>query len=180
MSTELDYRRLEVGELAWIGEIDRTERIESVFKQTGERLEEIEVDLNCPPWFDEGENDHTIAYQRADCVRYLAAGGIAVGAFDDDRLLGIGIVLPHIRPGIAQLAFLYVSDGFRRLGVGSTLTAELERLAREAGDTAIVVTSTPSGNTVRFYLGRGYEPMAEPLPELFEREPDDVHMQKRL
>jgi hypothetical protein len=33
---------------------------------------------------------------------------------------------------------------------------------------------------VRFYLGRGYEPMAEPLPELLEREPGDVHMQKWL
>jgi hypothetical protein len=33
---------------------------------------------------------------------------------------------------------------------------------------------------VRFYLRRGFEPMAEPLPELYEREPEDVHMRKRL
>jgi hypothetical protein len=33
---------------------------------------------------------------------------------------------------------------------------------------------------VRFYLGRGYEPMEEPLPELLELEPEDVHMSKQL
>jgi hypothetical protein len=33
---------------------------------------------------------------------------------------------------------------------------------------------------VRFYQGRGFELMARPLPELFEREPEDVHMRKVL
>jgi hypothetical protein len=41
-------------------------------------------------------------------------------------------------------------------------------------------SATPSANTVRFYKGRGFELMAEPLPELFEREPEDVHMRKVL
>ncbi len=135
---------------------------------------------DCPPWSDEGDGEHTIAYQRAECERYVDAGGTAVGAFDGERLVGLAIVVLHIRPEIAQLAFLYVTDGSRGLGVGTTLTAELERLAREAGDTAMVVSSVPSGNTVRFYLGRGYELMAAPLPELLAREPDDVHMRKDL
>ena len=34
----------------------------------------------------------------------------------------------------------------------------------------------PRENTVRFYLGRGFEPMADPFAELFELEPEDVHM----
>jgi hypothetical protein len=33
---------------------------------------------------------------------------------------------------------------------------------------------------VRFYLGRRYQLMAQPLPELFELEPDDVHMRTTL
>jgi hypothetical protein len=53
-------------------------------------------------------------------------------------------------------------------------------LARRVGDTEIVVTATPSENTVRFYLGRGYQPMAEPFPELLELEPEDIHMSKAL
>jgi hypothetical protein len=33
---------------------------------------------------------------------------------------------------------------------------------------------------VRFYQARGFEVIAEPLPELFELEPEDVHMRKVL
>jgi hypothetical protein len=33
---------------------------------------------------------------------------------------------------------------------------------------------------VRFCERRDYEPVAEPLPELYELEPEDVHMLKPL
>jgi hypothetical protein len=42
----------------------------------------------------------------------------------------------------------------------------------------MVVSATPSANTVEFYLHLGFQPMAEPLPELFELEPEDIHLQK--
>lgn len=87
---------------------------------------------------------------------------------------------PHIRPGVARLAYLHVSNGYRGQGVGVRLNEELKRIAREAGGAEIVVSATPAQNTVRFFLGRGYEPDAEPLPELLELEPDDVHLRKRL
>ncbi len=44
----------------------------------------------------------------------------------------------------------------------------------------MVVSATPSANTVRFYLNRGFAPMDEPLPELLELEPEDIHMRKSL
>jgi len=44
----------------------------------------------------------------------------------------------------------------------------------------MVVSATPSLNTVRFYQRRGFEPMAKPLPELYALEPEDVHLQKSL
>jgi predicted N-acetyltransferase YhbS len=94
------------------------------------------------------------------------AGGIALGAFADGRLVGIGVVVPHLRPGIAQLAFLHVSEPVRAAGIGSRLSDEMDRLARSAGDSAMVVSATPSANTVRFYQGCGFELMAEPPAEL--------------
>jgi GNAT superfamily N-acetyltransferase len=105
---------------------------------------------------------------------------MCIGAFDDDGLIGIGAVVPNLRPGVAQLAYLFVTDGRRGQGVGGSLTAELERLARDAGCRSMVVSAVPSRNTVDFYRGRGYEPAAEPLPELFELEPEDVHLEKTL
>jgi GNAT superfamily N-acetyltransferase len=174
------YRRLVAADLARIGEIDRSERIETLYVQHGSRLEEKAGDWSAPAWFSKGEGEHSVAHQRAECERHLAAGGIALGAFADGQLVGIGVVTPHIRPGIAQLAFLHVSNAYRARGVGGHLSDELERLARDRGDTTMVVSATPSFNTVRFYRRRGFEPMPEPLSELYELEPEDVHMEKRL
>lgn len=174
------YRRLERSELGRIDEIDRTERIESVYVQHGARLELVPGDFSASPWVIDGEGEHSVAGQRAALDRLVAAGAIALGAFDGDRLVAIGVVLRRLRPGISQLAYLHVSNGYRGLGIGGRLEGELERIAREAGDTSIVVSATPSLNTVRFYERRGFRPMAEPLPELYELEPEDVHMERSL
>jgi GNAT superfamily N-acetyltransferase len=179
--TQVGYRRLAAADLERLGEIDRTERIETLFVQHGRELEQrTGGDWSAPPWFTEGTGEHSVAHQIAECERHLEAGGIALGAFADERLVGIGIVTPHIRPGVAQLAFLHVSDGYRGRGVGGHLSDALEELARDGGDTTIVVSATPSPNTVRFYRRRGYELTQTPLPELFELEPEDVHMEKKL
>jgi GNAT superfamily N-acetyltransferase len=178
--SEITYSRLVPADLERIGEIDRTERIDTLYVQHGDQLERRFGDFSAPAWFTEGEGEHSVAHQRAECERQLAAGGIALGAFANGRLVGIGIVRPHIRPGIAQFAFLHVSNGCRAQGIGQHLSEELERLAREGGDTTMVVSATPSLNTVRFYLHRGFSPMVKPLPELYELEPEDVHLHKRL
>jgi GNAT superfamily N-acetyltransferase len=131
-------------------------------------------------WEEDGHVGHSVEGQRRALEHYVDAGGIALGAFSGKRLVGIGVVVPHIRPAIAQLAFLHVTESFRAAGIGTRLCDELEQIARGAGDSVIVVSATPSENTVRFYLGCGYAPMVEPLPELFELEPEDVHMRKIL
>jgi GNAT superfamily N-acetyltransferase len=174
------YSRLERADLARIGDIDRTEQIEVLYVQHGAELERRPGDWSARAWHAYGEDEHSVAAQRNACEHYLDVGGTALGAFDGERLVAIGVVVPHVRPGIAQLAYLHVSDGYRGRGIGVRLNDDLERVAREAGDEELVVSATPSENTVRFYLGRGFEPDAEPLPELFELEPEDVHLRKRL
>ncbi len=54
----------------------------------------------------------------------------------------------------------HVTEAFRAMGIGRRLSEELDLVARDAGDTEMVVSATPSENTVRFYLSRGYELMA--------------------
>jgi predicted N-acetyltransferase YhbS len=176
----IEYRPLQRHELGRVREIDRTEAIDTLYVQDGTSLREVHGDFSAAPWDSVGSGEHSVAAQRAELERYAGYGAICIGAFDDDRLVGIGVVRFHIRPGVAQLAYLHVSHGSRGQGVGIALAAELERLARQAGDTAMVVSATPSENTVRYYLNRGFTPMAEPLPELYELEPEDVHLEKRL
>ena len=185
MSTDLvprtiDYRRLAEDELALVRHIDRTEHIDALYTQHGTRLELRAGDFSASPWRLDGAGEHSVAAQVADVQEYVESGAVAFGAFDSDRLVGIAIVKSHVRPGIAQLAYLHVSNGYRAEGIGRRLCDALEVVAREAGDTSIVVSATPSLNTVRFYERRGFRPMVEPLPELLELEPEDVHMQKSL
>jgi GNAT superfamily N-acetyltransferase len=176
----VELRRLGRSELARVGEIDRRERIDVVYDQHGSQLVARHGDWSAAAWDPEGHGEHSVEGHVHALERYVDNGGIALGAFASGRLVGIGVVVPHLRPTIAQLAFLHVSAPVRAMGIGSRLSEELEQIARTAGDSAMVVSATPSGNTVRFYLGRGFRPMAEPLAELVELEPDDVHMTKVL
>ena len=179
-SDGLTIRRLERHELGRVDEIDRTERIDLIFVQRGAELEGRPGDWSAPAWDQVGDGEHSVVTHTRDLEHYVDAGGVALGVFDGGRLVGIGAVVPHLRPTIAQLAWLHVTAGRRDAGIGSRMSDALEAIAREAGDDRIVVSATPSEHTVTFYRRRGYEVMAEPLPELLAREPDDVHLQKRL
>ncbi|MBV8084939.1 MAG: GNAT family N-acetyltransferase [Chloroflexi bacterium] len=128
----------------------------------------------------DGDGDSSVAAKVRELEGYVDRGGIAWGAFAGERLVGIGVVVPHLRPGLAQLAFLHVTAAVRGTRIGGRLSEQLEHIARAAGDAEMVVSATPTGNTVRFYLGRGFQPMPEPLPELLALEPEDVHMRKKL
>jgi GNAT superfamily N-acetyltransferase len=178
VGTPIEFKRLTRPELSSVAEIDRTERIDLIYVQRGTELDEQRGNWRSPAWDPHGHGEHSVEAQRHALENYVDAGGIALGAFSNGQLVGIGVVVPHLRPGIAQLAFLHVSEAFRATGIGRRLSDKLDLIARDAGDTEIVVSATPSENTVRFYLNRGYELMARPLPELYELEPEDVHMKK--
>ncbi len=133
----ITYRPLAAADLERLGEIDRTERIETLYIQQGEQLVERAATFDVPPWSAEGDHEHSLAYLRAFCERHLAAATRSAAASDAD-------------------------------------------IARAAGHTTMVVSATPSVHTVRFYVGCGFAPMAEPLPELYALEPEDVHLSKSL
>lgn len=180
MEPALEFRDLARSELARISEIDRTERINVLFKQQGTKLVKRPGNWSAAAWDLDGNGEHSVKAQHRSLLHYADEGGIARGAFSEGRLAGIGMIVPHIRPTIAQLAYLHVSKDFRSTGIGQRLSTELELIAHRSGDTEIVVTATPSENTVRFYLKWGYRPLAHPLAELLELEPDDIHMGKAL
>jgi len=90
------YRRLVADELERLGEIDRTEQIDTLYVQRGRELEErTGGDWSAPAWFAEGTGEHSVAHQIGECRRQLAAGGIALGAFADERLVGTTVRSPR-------------------------------------------------------------------------------------
>ena len=167
-------------ELSGVAAIDRRERIDVLYEQLGTQLVARHGSWNSPAWDPDGHGEHSVQTHVHTLEHYVDIGGTALGAFASQQLVGIGVVVPHLRPSIAQLAYLHVSALFRATGIGRRLTEQLEQIAHAAGDSDIVVSATPSENTIRFYLGHGFQPTAEPFAELLELEPDDVHMRKVL
>jgi GNAT superfamily N-acetyltransferase len=180
MAASLEIRRLRRAELGRVAEIDRTEHIEVLYVQDGDRFIEREGSWDSPAWDSDGHGEHSVGAKVRELNGYLDLGGIALGALVEGRVVGIGVVVPRFRPGLAQLAFLHVSAPWRGTGVGTSLSAQLDDLARHAGATEMVVSATPTENTVTFYRRRGFVPVARPLEELAELEPDDIHMHKAL
>ena len=176
----VEFRMLGRTDLSRVVEIDRRERINVLYDQHGTQLVARHGDWSASAWDPDGHGEHSVEAKLHELQHYVDNGGVALGAIANGRLVGIGVVVPHLRPGIAQVAFLHVSAPWRATGIGSRLSEQLEQIARTAGDSEMVVSATPSENTVRFYLSRGFLPMAEPLAELSELEPEDVHMRKVL
>ena len=172
----ITYRELAETDLSRIAEIDRSEVIYIGYEVRKGALAEIDVLWDIPNFIAEGEGEHTFASEIEFCRSHMARNAIVIGGFDVEALIAIGILTPNIRPEMAQLAFLHVSREYRRKGIGAAITRQLLEQARALGSKRVYVSAVPSESAGGFYKSFGFDLIAEPLPELYELEPDDIHM----
>jgi GNAT superfamily N-acetyltransferase len=171
-------RRMDASEIERIGEIDRSEYIGQQYRSNAGVLELVDVDIDAPRWGEPGA--WSVQHYVDEWGLIVERGGVLLGAFDDDTLAGFAIYegsLPD-RTDIANFAVLHVSRPYRRSGVACALAAEVFRLAREDGHTRIYVSATPTRGTVDFYMSVGFVPLVEADPVMFEREPEDIHLER--
>ena len=172
MITGRDLRREEIPQV-W--KIDRSEVVENVYHlENGVlvmRPQHIDV-LGWPPG--EAEKYTPILTECFD------RGGWFHGLFEGDAVVGVAVV-DNKRIGKRgdrlQLEFLHVSSAYRKRGLGARLFEMAKGVARERGARRMYVSATPSENTIKFYMRLGCEIAAEPDPELFAREPEDIHLE---
>jgi predicted N-acetyltransferase YhbS len=170
------YKELSESDLSRIPEIDRSEMIRVGYEVREGALVEMDVMWDTPNFSAEGEGEHTIAGVIDFCKSHMARNALAIGGFDGEGLVAIGILTPDIRPAMAQLAFLHVSRLCRRRGIGAAITRRLLEHANALGAERVYVSAVPSQSAVGFYRTLGFRLVAEPLPELYELEPEDIHM----
>ncbi|MBD3237107.1 MAG: GNAT family N-acetyltransferase [Candidatus Eisenbacteria bacterium] len=173
-------RRMPADQLARLAEIDRSEHVTRTYTAAGGVLRERRVDWRVPPWDPDPESPHSAQALVHQFAPLLEEGGVLLGAFDAARIVGLGVLRPKLTEEMAQLALLHVSCSHRRQGVGTRLTEEILRLARWRGARRIYVSATPSLSAVGFYRRCGFVPTAEPHPELWALEPEDIHMVRPL
>lgn len=156
-------------------EIDRSEEVSFHYRQEGTRLFEEPADMTSIPNFFPDGDFFSVPQLAKEWQPVVDGGGVLLGAFDEGRLAGIGLLGEEVAPGVLQLAILHVSRPHRRRGVGTALVNEMERLARDRNARALYVSAVRTNTAVAFYLSRGFRP-TEPLPELLAKEPNDIHM----
>lgn len=168
-------RPLKIEELSRVSEVDISESGTLVYKQAGPQVEVTHEEWLRPHRSEAGWNRYIESWKPM-----LQRGGTVIGAFDGDTLVGVAVLRLRLTERTAQLAALFVSKDHRRLGVATRLTAEVARLARLSGASALYVSATPSESAVGFYTIQGFRPTEQVNEELYELEPEDIHMVKPL
>ena len=156
-------------------EIDRSEAIEGIYYlRNGELvLEEEHYDLR--GWAPGEREQYTPIL--CDC---FDRGGTFYGAFEDGRMVGAAVLESRFigkRKDQLQLKFLHVGSDCRKQGLGRVLFERAVARADELGARRLYVSATPSENTINFYLGWGWVVAKEVDPDLFDLEPDDIHLE---
>jgi len=169
-------RRLGLDDVCLVGSIDRSEHVEIEYRIVGGELHERVVSVDVPPWDPEGDGPHSVADKVGMCRDLVGNGAVLMGAFDGEQMLGLAVVDPSFEPRMGWLAFLHVTAPARRRGAATALWEAGAGLARASGARALYVSATPTGSAVGFYLRQGCR-LADPVhPDLWAKEPDDIHL----
>ena len=171
----ITVRRLGSADIDRLRDIDVSEEGDAVYRVVDGQLLLTPEKWRRPRW-----SERECARRIARIREQLAAGDIALGACGGDRVVGLAVVHPDLDPGMSQLAGLWVTNTHWRRGVATRLCDEVERLAQEAGSTALYVSATPSRGAVGFYHSRGFRLTDDVNADLYELEPDDIHMVMKL
>jgi ribosomal protein S18 acetylase RimI-like enzyme len=175
----IEIKQMMGSDVGRIGEIDRSEHVTLGYSVRDGRLVAEEVDWRVPRWFETGP-EHSVQALADFLAPMLWQGATMWGAFDEDSLAGVMVYRRDLTEDMAQLVFLHVSNGYRRQGIATRLTAECTRMAMMDGANKLYVSATPSESAVGFYQSQGFRLVDKPNPELFALEPEDIHMFKQF
>lgn len=174
----MEYRLLNEEEITKVDEIDRTETIEFIYYYIKGKLKLVEEFCEVPKW-----NRDQVLIHISDLTELYNKGGFIFGAFDGSKIAGV-ISLDNELIGKHKdhlnLAGFWVSNQYRNKGIGEKLVELVVEKAMEIGAVMLYVSATPSQNTVNFYLKRGFKLTDEIIEKLYELEPEDIHMVRKL
>lgn len=168
-------RELRGEELDEIWLIDRSEKVENIYRLEDGRLVLKPEHHDMQGWpTGEAESYGALMF---DC---FDRGGTFFGAFEEGRLIGVSVLESRFigrNEDHLQLKFLHVARGYRKRGLGRMLFERAAGKASDLGANTLYISATPSENTIGFYLHIGCRVTDEVDRDLFELEPDDIHLE---
>lgn len=172
---QIVYRPLAIFELVKLKEIDRTEEIATAYIFEGGKLK-----LQAEPCLAGPFTAEELVQMIEQQSKLLANGGIVIGAFDTETLIGITSVEQQKRgkdANYCKMDILYISLAYRGMGIAYQLLQAAKKAAQEFGARLLYISATPTQGTVDFYLKAGARLVTEIDPKLFELEPLDIHLE---
>lgn len=174
-ASALTSRQLGRDEIARIWEIDRREVIENIYY-----LEHGELVLKPEHYDVQGWPPGDRELYTPLLLDCFDRGGWFHGLFAGERLVAAACLDSKLigpRRDLLQLKELHVSREYRGRGLGRQLFQLASAEARRRGAKRLYISATPSEHTIHFYLQLGCRPIAQPDPELFALEPEDIHLE---
>lgn len=174
----MEYRELQREEIEKMNEIDRKEVINQIYYHRNGRLELEDEHYNMQG-FPNGELEDLIERQ----YEIFDKGGYLYGAFEGNLLIGVTSIdnkLIGQNKNYLKMDVLFVSHDFRKHGIGAKLIELVKEKALEFGGKKLYISATPSKNTVNFYMRNGAILVKELDQELYEMEPEDIHLELAL
>ncbi|MNC68628.1 Acetyltransferase (GNAT) family protein [compost metagenome] len=103
-----------------------------------------------------------------------------MGAFNQlNRLIGVQLVSNQVitdYPEAKLLQYFYVDANHQGLGLGTQLMHSAIKSAEQLGAQQLYISATPTQRTVDFYLKQGALVLEKPDQQLWELEPEDIHL----
>ena len=161
-------------DLIW-QQISRRELITQNYIQNQQQLELVDCFFDVQHWDSYHlENDPPKQKQLYD------QDSIFIGAFDaSEKLVGISVVSNQIiadYPHAKLLYYFYVDADQQGQGIGATLMQAAKESAKQLGANQLYISATPSRRTVDFYIKHGAHPLSAPDQQLWQLEPEDIHL----
>ena len=173
---DIIYRALSREECKRFKQIDRAEVVEDIyyFRDGNLVLEKEYYDIK---GLDNIEN------RIVNLQKIYDENGTIYGAFHNDTLVGLVSLKGKLigkKDDTIQLSSCFVSKDYRKQGIATKLVGMLKEKAMQMGAKKMYVSATPSKNTIHFYMSVGFKVTNEPIQELFDEEPEDIHMELML
>ena len=167
-------RSLQREEIPLVWQIDRSEIIHNIYKLCNEEL------VLAPDYFDvQGWPPNEAEHYTPILTDCFDRGGMFWGAFEDEEIVGTAILESKFigtKHDTLQLKFLHISNEYRKQGLAKKLFQLAAEKAKSLGAKKMYISATPSENTINFYMHLGCALATEINPELFELEPEDIHL----
>jgi N-acetylglutamate synthase-like GNAT family acetyltransferase len=116
-------------------------------------------------------------------IQCIDAGGIVVGAYYDNKLIGFASVEAE-RFGrdeeYMELSYIHVSNEYRSSGIGKVMFERCCLEAKKIGAKKLYIGAHPAEETQQFYMNIGCTYAQEINKKIYEKEPLDIQLEYHL